>query len=439
MNLQTKSGLIRSLSLGALTIYGVGDILGAGIYAVVGKIAGHAGPLTWVSFLIAMSVVFLTALSYSELCSRFPKSGGVSIFIQEAFGQQWFSILVGFLLFCATIFSMSTLSQAFIGYLRALGFKFPNWIGIAGFLSVLLLINVRGIKQSSITNIVSTVIEVSGLLIVLACGCWYLLKTNSLPIVVTPENLPTIKEVFQGAALAFFAFIGFEDLANIAEEVKNPERNLPRGILYSLGVAGILYLSVSWMATAIIPGDELGQSDSPLLDVVSKTYPPMPIYLFSVIAIFAVSNSTLVNYITASRLLYGMSTINLLPKFLQTVHHRYHTPYVAILLVFPIVLALSVTGTLKTLAGSTSAIILTVFSLSSLALIKIKRKERNKNTRISVFHIPIWVPWIAMILNITVIGFLPLRSIVPAVLLFGIGFLFIACFYIVRMKWSERP
>ncbi len=251
-----------------------------------------------------MGIALLTALSYSELGSRFPKRGGVSIYIQEAFGRKWLSIFAGLLLLSATIFSMSTLSQAFVGYLGAFGLNFPHWFGILGFLIILLLINIRGIKQSSIANIVSTAVEVSGLIIVLVCGFWYLSKSNNQSVITPAAAMPNIRDVFQGAALAFFAFTGFEDLANVAEEVIQPEKNLPRAILSSLGIAGLLYLSVSWMATAIVPGSELSQSHAPLLDVVSKSYPAMPTYLFSIIAIFAVSNTTLLNYITASRLLY---------------------------------------------------------------------------------------------------------------------------------------
>lgn len=423
MSIKSRGSLIRALGLGALIIYGVGDILGAGIYALVGKIAGHAGPLTWLSFVIAMSIIFLTALSYSELGSRFPRSGGVSIYIQEAFACKWLSILVGLLLFSATIFSMSTVSQAFVGYLRSFGYHFPNWLGILGFMVILLLINVRGIKQSSITNILSTAVEVSGLLIVLICGFWYLSQPNHQLIITPPEGMPKIIDVFQGAALAFFAFTGFEDLANVAEEVKRPEKNLPRAILSSFGIAGLLYLGVSWMVTAIIPGSELGQSDAPLLDVVSKSYPAMPAFLFSIIAIFAVSNTTLLNYITGSRLLYGMSKAKLLPKFLQIVHRKYHTPYIAILVILPLVVGLGLINTLKELASSTSAIVLTVFSFSSIALIKIKLKERRKKTSSKVLKIPLFVPCLAVVLNITAIAFLPLRNIISAAIFISMGML----------------
>ena len=414
-----SQGLLRVLSLGALITYGVGDILGAGIYAIVGKIAGHAGPLTWFSFSIAMGIVFLTALCYSELGSRFPKSGGVSIYIQEGFGHKWLSVLAGLLLFSATILSMSTLSQAFIGYVRTLGFYFPNWLGVFSFFLILLLINLRGIKQSSIVNIVSTAIEVSGLLIVMVCGFMFLSKATHH--IRPQEAMPGIVDIFQGTALAFFAFTGFEDLANVAEEVKEPEQNLPRAILSALGIAGFLYLAVSWIATSIISGHELSQSEAPLLAVVQKSYPAIPTYLFSSIAIFAVANTCLLNYITASRLLYGMSKMNLLPRFLQHIHGKYQTPYMAIFVIFPLVLALGLVGTLQELASATSAIVLTIFSFSCIALIKIKLKGDRPNSNSKIFQIPMFVPWLAILLNIAAISFLPIRNIIPAVIFIVVG------------------
>ncbi|KTD09015.1 amino acid transporter [Legionella gratiana] len=419
MNNDPQTGLIRVLGLGALIIYGVGDILGAGIYAIVGKIAGHAGSLAWLSFAIALGIVFFTALTYSELGSRFPRSGGVSVYIHEAFGSQWLSILAGLLLLGATILSMSTLSHAFVGYLNALGFKITTWFGIFSFLSILLLINLRGIKQSSLTNIISTIVEVSGLFMVLSFGFWYLTTTHTE--IITPEEQVGLKDVFQGAALAFFAFTGFEDLANVAEEVKQPEKNIPRAILSSVGIAGFLYLGVSWMATSIIPASDLSHSNSPLLDVVSKSYPAMPNYFFSIIAIFSVSNTTLLNYITASRLLYGMSKANLLSKFLQRVHRKFHTPYIAILVIFPLVFLLGVIGTLGGLASATSAMVLFIFSLSSIALIKIKLDEFKKSINAKIFRIPVFIPCLAVVLNLTAISFLPLRTIILAALFISIG------------------
>jgi amino acid transporter len=255
---------------------------------------------------------------------------------------------------------------------------------------------------------------------VLGFGLWYLVTPHDA-IVLSSKAIPGIADIFQGAALAFFAFTGFEDLANVAEEVKQPEKNIPRAILSSLGMAGLLYISVSWVATAIITGSELSQSSAPLLDVVTKSYPGIPDHLFTIIALFAVSNTALLNYITASRLLYGMSKTKLLPLFLQSVHKKFHTPYVAILVILPLVLGLSLTSNLSELASSTSAIVLIVFSLSSTALARIKFKERRKdNINITAFKIPVFVPYLVIVLNLTAISFLPLRNIIPAVTFIGI-------------------
>lgn len=435
MNKKNHNGLFRAIGLIALIIYGVGDILGAGIYALVGKIANHAGSFTWLSFAIAMGIILFTALSYSELGSRFPKSGGVSVYIHEAFQHEGISIFAGLLLFSATIFSMATLSQAFVGYFNSFGFHLPNWLGIFIFFTILLLINLRGIRHSSIANIICTTIEISGLLIVLVCGFWYLSKSNLLSF-NNESNDFSIRGIFQGTALAFFAFTGFEDLANIAEEVKQPEKNLPRGILFSLSIAGLLYLGVSWIATAIIPGKVLGQSSSPLLDVVVKSYPAIPTSLFSIIVIFAVFNTTLLNYITASRLLYGMSKTNLLPAFLQQVHSRYYTPYLAIFLIFPLIVSLGIFGTLEGLASSTSAIVLTVFSFSCIALIRIKWKEKKQNRLSKRFYVPLFVPCLAVLLNMTAIAFLPLRNIILAAIFIIVGWIICWCIY--RATLRER-
>jgi len=428
------NGLVRTLGLTALIIYGVGDILGAGIYALVGKIAGLAGPYTWLSFLIAMFIVFFTALTYSELVSRYPRSGGVSIFVQESFGRPSLSILAGLLLFSATLLSMSTLTQAFIGYLNSLGVTIPAFFEVFSFLLVLLLINIRGIRQSSIANIISTLVEVSGLLLVLIFGLRYLMSADH-SIAMEHAGSPNIGKLFEGAALAFFAFTGFEDLANVAEEVKQPKKNVPRAILSSLGIAGIMYLSVSWVATAIISGQELSQSSGPLLDVVHRAYPPLPIFVFSLIALFAVFNTTLLNYITASRLLYGMAEENLIPKFFQKVHKKFHTPYVSILFIFPIVLTLGTLGSLKGLASSTSAVILILFSFSSIALINIKRKEPKKS-RLDIFRVPMWVPCLAVVLNILAITCLPLINLIPAIVFIVVGGIVVAGYQIiVARKW----
>ncbi|MCC2679169.1 MAG: yhdG 1 [Pseudobdellovibrio sp.] len=417
-----KAKLSQVLGFGALFIYGVGDILGAGIYAVVGQIAGQAGHLTWASFLVALCIVFLTALCYSELSSRFPKSGGASVYVNEAFDKKWLSILTGWLLFCATVLSMSTLSQAFAGYVATFNHSIPDWILKLVFLLILMFINYRGMKQSSIANIISTAIEVSGLIIILSVGWWYLFVEKQPS--VGPQGLePSLSHIFRGAALAFFAYTGFEDLANIAEEVKSPEKNIPRAILYSLGTAGILYLAVSWTATAVVPWTSLSQTSAPLVQVVEKAQPSFPLAIFSLIAIFAVANTALLNYVTASRLLYGMAEVKLLPDILTKVHKNFHTPHVAIFAILPVVYLTASTSTIGSLASSTSAMVLVVFSLSAAALIRVKLREK-KVTGEKNFRIPLFVPCLAVVLNIAAIFFLPADKLIPAGWFVAAGLIF---------------
>lgn len=432
-NSEKASGnLNRALGLGALFVYGLGDILGAGIYAVVGKIAGAAGNLAWLSFAIALVVALLTAFSYGELCSRHPHSGGASVYVDVAFGRRWLSILTGWILFCATVLSMATLSQAFAGYIGSVGWTWPAWIAIAGFLAVLMGINLRGITHSSAANMVSTAVEVSGLLIVLVCGLWFLSQGGGEVAEAQPGDA-NLKGVLTGAALAFFAFTGFEDLANIAEEVKQPHRNIPRAMLMALAAAGVVYLSVSYTATAVVPAEKLGESSSPLLEVVRTSYPPFPVLVFSFIAMFAVANTTLLNYVTASRLLYGMAEQELLPRIFARVHGRFKTPYVSVLAILPVVFGLAASGTLGGLASSTSALILTVFTIVNVSLIKIKWGEHGKR---APFHVPAFLPWIAVALNVVAFFSLPRQDLIPAGLLAAGG---LALTLIVLRLAPKRP
>jgi len=417
-----KPSLSKVLGFGALFVYGVGDILGAGIYAVVGQIAGQAGHYTWISFLVALLIVFLTALSYSELSSRFPKSGGASVYVNEAFNKKWLSIFTGWLLFCATILSMSTLSRAFSGYVATFEHSLPEWAVKLVFLLILMLINYRGMKQSSIANIISTAIEVSGLIIILGLGWWYLFVEKQ-PAVSNEGLQPSIVHIFRGAALAFFAYTGFEDLANVAEEVKSPEKNIPRAMLSALGTAGILYLAVSWTATHVVPWTSLSQTSAPLIQVVEKAAPTFPLALFSLIAIFAVANTALLNYVTASRLLYGMAEFNLLPAVFTKIHKKFHTPHVAIFAILPIVFLTASTGTIGTLASSTSALVLVVFSLAAASLVKVKIKKRARNENDS-FRVPVFVPCLAVVLNITAVFFLPAENLIPAAWFAAVGIIF---------------
>lgn len=422
VSVEETDSLKRVFGLPTLLIYGVGDILGAGIYAVIGKIAGLSGTLVWASFLTAMTVASFTALSYAELGSRFPQSGGVACFVHRAFRTNWLSVLVGWLMFCTCLVSMATLSKAFAGYLNAFAPAIPAWLIILALFFVLAFVNFRGMKESSALNIVCTLIELSGLLIVILVAILFLNGGGTAnPTPVPSEQAIGWTAVIQGAALAFYAFIGFEDIVNVAEEVKNPERNVPRAILMALAIAGIIYIIVAWLALQVLNPLEISSSGAPLLDVVRRAQPNFPQVIFTVIALFAVLNTTLLNFVTASRLLYGMAREGLLPAWLGKLHRRRATPYRTLLVILPIAIFLALSGTLEFLAGTTATLILAMFCLVNLSLLLIKRREPQTNG----FQVPYAVPAIALIFDLLLITFASVESHILALIFTGIGILLI--------------
>lgn len=421
-----SESLKRVFGLPTLVIYGVGDILGAGIYAVVGKIAGLAGSMVWASFLVAMLVAALTALSYAELGSRLPKSGGVAYFVHIAFQREWLSMLVGWLMFCTCLVSMATLSIAFSGYLNAFLPMIPTWVIVLALFAGLTFVNFRGMKESSALNIICTLMEVSGLVIVILVSTAFLWGGNASAVAnPLPDSSVLGSTAFlQGAALAFYAFIGFEDIVNVAEEVKNPEQNVPKAILLSLGIAAVIYLLISWLATQVLSPAELSASGAPLLDVVRRAQPNFPAAVFTIIALFAVMNTALLNFVTASRLLFGMAREGLLPAWLGKLHPERLTPYRTFLVILPIAIVLALSGTLQFLAGTTATLILIIFCLVNVSLLIIKGRQPLHPGRLRV---PNLIPVAALLSNLILITFassashlLSLAFIVIGLLLIGL-------------------
>jgi basic amino acid/polyamine antiporter, APA family len=425
--------LKRVFGLPALVIYGVGDILGAGIYALIGKIAGISGTLVWASFITAMVVAAFTALSYAELGSRFPQSGGVAYFVHKTFHNHFLSTLVGWIMFCTCLVSMATGANAFAGYFYAFAPNVPTWLVIVALFSALAFVNFRGMEESSALNIVCTSIEASGLVVVILVASLFVFgggeATNATSIVAAPT--PSWIAIFQGASLAFYAFIGFEDIVNVAEEVKNPERNVPRAILLSLGIAGIIYILVSWLATQVISPVELAKSSAPLLDVVSKAQPNFPRIVFTFIPLFAILNTGLLNFVTASRLLYGMSREGLIPSWFGKLHVRRATPHRAMLVILPIAIFLALSGTLQFLAGTTATLLLAMFFLVNLSLLIIKRRE----PRSSGFQVPLILPALALVFNLVLVAFATRDSHILALVFTGIGIVLIA----IRQVLTKKP
>lgn len=394
--------LKRVFGLPTLVIYGVGDILGAGIYAVVGRIAGLSGHLVWASFIVAMVVAGFTALSYAEMGSRFPKSGGVAYFVHRAFRTDWLSTIVGWLMFCTCVISMATISRAFAGYVIAVAPGLPDWLIVLALFAGLTFVNFRGMKESSALNVFCTTLEVSGLIIVILVTSLFLFGGNATTVPATPTQ-PEIGwvAVIQGAALAFYAFIGFEDIVNVAEEVRDPERNVPRAIIFALSIAGVIYILVSWLSVQVLDPATLAASKAPLLDVVRRAQPAIPPITFTIIAAFAVLNTALLNFVTASRLIYGMSREGLLPAWFSQLHPERSTPYRTFFVIVPLAIALAVSGTIQLLAGATATLILVMFCLVNLSLLVIKRQAPQAPG----FQVPSIVPVLALLLNLGLVAF----------------------------------
>jgi amino acid transporter len=293
-------------------------------------------------------------------------------------------------------------------------------VAVVGILLLLAVINFRGMRESSTTNIVATMVELTGLLIVVVAGALFL---SDNPDVSIRQTLVASRQVSwngiaRGAALSFFAFIGFEDMVNVAEEVKDPERNMPRAILIALCVTGGVYLLVVFVATSVVPPAVLADSEAPLLSVVQRSTNIVPDRMFALIALFAVANTGLLNFIMGSRLLYGMSQQGLLPSVLGAVHPERRTPHLAILTVLVVALALALSGTLTYLAGTTSLLLLVVFFTVHLALIAIKRRDRQRSR---TFCAPRLVPIAGALTCLGLMPFVPRGSLLTAGIILTLG------------------
>jgi APA family basic amino acid/polyamine antiporter len=372
-----ESRLRRAITGPALFLFILGDVLGAGVYALVGKMAGEAGGAVWVPLLFALGFAMLTAASYAELVTKYPKAGGAAVFAERAFGMPLVSFLVGFCMLAAGVTSAAGLSLAFAGDYLGAFLDTPAVPTALVFLAGIALLNARGIKESLGANAVMTVIEVSGLLLVVLLAARFVMDGNGEPSRVmqfTPGVSPAIA-VLGAALIAFYSFVGFEVSANVAEEVKDVRRNYPRALFGALLVAGLVYVGVGIAATAVLSPGVLAQSSAPLLDVVRATGYAVPDWLFAAVALVAVANGALLTMIMSSRLAYGMADEGLLPTTLTRVLPERRTPWLAILITTLLAMILTVTGTLTALAETVVLLLLFVFVSTNVAVL-VLRKDR---------------------------------------------------------------
>ena len=381
--------LKRSISLTLVTFYGIGTILGAGIYVLVGKVAGEAGMATPMAFLLASLLAGFSAFSYAELASRFPRSAGEAVYVQQAFGVKQFSLVMGLLIVAVGMVSAATLVHGFVGYL-SIFVDSPAVLTRVVIVIVLGSVVAWGVSQSVLIAALLTVIEIAGLLIII----WVTRDDIAIAPMKLDMLLPVMDVgiwvgVFAGAYIAFYAFVGFEDIVNVAEEVVNPVKNIPRAIILSLLVTTLFYFIVSVASVMSINPEILATSDAPLAMIYEHETGQSPTVI-AIISLLSVINGALVQIVMASRVLYGMSRQGWVLPVLGKVHPVTHTPIVATVLVSMVILILVLWLPLLSLAKTTSFITLIVFSLINLALLKIKISDGA--TKEGVYSVPVWVP-----------------------------------------------
>ncbi|MEV4347434.1 APC family permease [Actinoplanes sp. NPDC049596] len=377
-----QPSLKRVMGPGLLLLFVVGDILGTGVYALTGRVASEVGGAVWLPFLIAFIVAVLTAFSYLELVTKYPRAAGAALYTHKAFGIHFLTFIVTFAVMCSGLTSASSASKAFASnFVEAFDLSWEDGAALTaialGFIVLVGLINFRGVGESVKLNVLLTCVELSGLLIVICIGAWALGggdgDLSRLTDFTPAEGESGFFAVTAATALAFFAMVGFEDSVNMAEETKDPVRIFPKVMLTGLCITGVIYVLVSISSVALVSPEELGEGDAPLLKVVQAGASGFPLWIFAFITMFAVANSALINMLMASRLLYGMANERVLPRVLGRVHRTRRTPWVGIVFTTVIAFGLVWFADLAALGGTTSLLLLCVFTVVNIAVLVLRR------------------------------------------------------------------
>ncbi|MGW8742567.1 APC family permease [Streptomyces sp. NPDC055794] len=371
--------LKRAIGPKLLILFVIGDILGTGIYATTGQVAGKVGGALWLPFVIGFVVAILTAASYVELVGKYPKAAGAALYTQKAFQVPFLTFIVAFMVMCSGLSSASAAARAFSGdYLSEFTDFFPPTLIAILFILALAALNLRGVSESVKTNVVLTLVELTGLFVILAVGAWAVLTGDGEPsrlgeFQAGGSGYALVTSVLGATALGFFAFVGFEDSVNMAEETKDPARTFPRAIFIGVTVTGTIYVLVALISSLLVDYRVLEDSSGPLLEVVKAGGLDFPPKLFALIALFAVTNSALINIMMASRLCYGMANERILPRALGRVLPRRRTPVVGIVFVSLLAIGLVSTGEIAGLGDTTAFLLLCVFAVVNVAVLVLRR------------------------------------------------------------------
>ncbi len=377
-----EPSLHRVMGPWLLLLFIVGDILGTGIYALTGKVANLVGGAVWLPFLLAFVVALLTAFSYLELVTKYPRAAGAALYTHRAFGIHFITFIVAFAVMSSGITSASTASRAFAAnFSESFGLGFEGGIGITiiglAFMALIAAVNLRGVGESVKLNVVLTCVELSGLLLIIVIGLWAIGAgqgdVSRIFEFKAAEGTGMLWAAIAATTLAFFAMVGFEDSVNMVEETKDPIRTFPKILILGICITGTIYLLVSISAITLVPAHELGEGETPLLKVVAAGAPNFPLSVFGFITMFAVANSALLNMLMASRLVYGMSREHVLPPVLGKVHAVRRTPFIAIAFTTLLAFALiTFVGEVPALGGTTALLLINVFAIVNVAVLVLR-------------------------------------------------------------------
>jgi len=409
--------LKREINLPTLIIYGVGIIVGAGIYALIGKAAGMAGNSVWMSFLFGAILASFTAMSYAELSSMFPKSASEYHYIKSAFKSSIFGNIMCWAEIFVDLIACSTIVLAFGGYFSGF-FNLPIVLVSGILLIILSLINFSGIKKSMSVVIIHTLIEVGGLIVIIILGFGSLGSVNYFEMPMGFEGILT------GSALIFFAFLGFEDIVNVAEETKSPRKTLPKAVILSLLISTLVYVLVSVSVVGMSDWNMLSVSEAPLAYAVQNKFGMDISNAISVIALFATAGTALVFSIAGSRMIYGLSEAGEIPKIFSRIHPKTRTPYMSIVASLIISMIFVLLGDLQLVASITNFAAFVVFILVNLSAIVLRYRKpglkREFKTPFNIGKFPL-LPFFGLLTSFLMIYYLEMKSVMIGLLIFGIG------------------
>lgn len=350
--------LTRSITGKQLFFYTLGDVLGSGIYVLIGLVAAAVGGAFWIAFAVGVTIAAITGSAYAELVTKYPQAAGAALYVNKAFGNRALTFLVTVSFLSASFAAAGSLATGFAQYFAEIWSAPPALLVTIGFVLVLTVINFIGITESVVVNMLMTFVEVTGLLIIMVIGVWHVASGDAdfgRLVDFTADGNPALA-VLAGVALSFFAMTGFENTANVAEETLDPQRSFPRSLIGGMAVAGVVYVLVSIAAALTVSTGDLAKSDAALLEVVKSGILPVDTGLlstvFAVIAMVAIFNTTLVAVVTQPRILYGMAREDIVPDAFGRLHSSRRSPWVGLLFSAVVVIALLVIGTLVTESGA---------------------------------------------------------------------------------------